>query len=120
MTAKTPTLRWHKALSLSMSNEYRIIADGAGWVDRTTRGRLVVRGADAESFLHSLLSNDIVNVGVGDGTYSTYLTPQGRMLADLEVLRRPDGWFLSTAPGRAAVVCSRLDQSIFSEDVHVE
>ena len=53
------------------------------------------------------------------GCYATYLTPNGRMLADLEVYRRPDAWLLGLAAERAATIAERLDQSIFSEDVRV-
>jgi folate-binding protein YgfZ len=100
-------------------DEYRIILDGAGWTDRPGRGRLRLEGADAASFLQALVSNDVTRVEPGQGVYATYLTPNGRMLADLEVYRRPDAWLLALAAERATPVAERLDQSIFSEDVRV-
>ena len=71
------------------------------------------------SFLQALVSNDVTRVEPGEGVYATYLTPNGRMLADLEIYRRPDAWLLGLAAERAAPIAERLDQSIFSEDVRV-
>lgn len=70
-------------------------------------------------FLQALLSNDVTRVEPGHGVYATYLTPNGRMLADFEIFRRPDAWLLGLAAERARPIAERLDQSIFSEDVRV-
>ena len=74
-----------------IQDEYRIIVHAAGWADRSGRGYLRLEGADAGSFLQALVSNDVSQLGAGEGRYATYLTPNGRMLTDLEVYRRPFG-----------------------------
>jgi tRNA-modifying protein YgfZ len=51
-------------------------------------GVLRVDGADAASFLHSQLSNDITRLGVGDARLAAYCNPQGRMLASFVALKR--------------------------------
>ena len=121
-----PRLRWRKSPRVpdipdirDIRDEYRIILGGAGWIDRPGRGRLRLDGADAGVFLQALVSNDVTRVGPGQGIYATYLTPNGRMLADFEIYRRPDAWFLGLAAERATAIAQRLDQSIFSEDVQV-
>ncbi len=91
----------------------------AGLVDRRTAGRLRVRGRDAVSFLHALLSNDVASLEAGRGCYATYLTPQGRMIADTRVYRRPDEVLLVVARGLAPALAERLDQLLFSEDVRI-
>jgi tRNA-modifying protein YgfZ len=102
-----------------IKDEYRIILEGAGWIDRPGRGRLRLDGADVRDFLQALVSNDVTRVETGSGMYATYLTPNGRMLADLEIYRRPDGWLLGLAAERVTPIAERLDQSIFSEEVRV-
>jgi folate-binding protein YgfZ len=102
-----------------IKDEYRIILEGAGWIDRPGRARLRLEGADVGDFLQALVSNDVMRVPPGGGMHATYLTPNGRMLADLEVYRRPDAWLLGLAAERATRIAERLDQSIFSEDVRV-
>jgi tRNA-modifying protein YgfZ len=102
-----------------MRNQYRIIETQAGHLDQRARGRLRLTGADAVSFLQALVSNDVAALQPGTGCYATYLTPQGRMLADFDVLRRPDGLFCSLAPGQLPALAQRLDQLLFSEDVTI-
>jgi folate-binding protein YgfZ len=102
-----------------IQDEYRIIVHDAGWADRPGRGYLRLEGADAGSFLQSLVSNDVSNLEAGEGRYATYLTPNGRMLTDLEIHRQPAFWLLGLEAERAAPIAGRLDQSIFSEDVRV-
>ena len=65
------------------------------------------------------MSNDVSRLGVNEGVYATYLTPNGRMLTDLDIFRRPGFWLLGLEQERAAPIADRLDQSIFSEDVRV-
>ena len=66
-----------------MKTQYRIIAAAAGYADCSDRGRIRLTGPDSRSFLQALLSNDVASLPAGSGVYATYLTPQGRMIADL-------------------------------------
>ena len=114
------TLRWRKDAPLNgMTDEYHTIKTGAGWIDRTARGRVLLEGADGISFLQALVSNDVARLASGQGAYATYLTPQGRMIADLEAYIRPGGVLLDVTDGVAEALATRLDLSVFSEDVRV-
>ena len=81
-------------------------------------------GGDAPSFLHALLTNDIAGLAPGDATYAALLTPQGRMISDMDVFRAAGtgtpAVLLSVPAGLAARLAARLDSSIFTEDVTVE
>jgi folate-binding protein YgfZ len=102
-----------------IADQYRIIATGAGWIDRFDRGRLRLEGRDVKTFLHALVSNDLEAVTSGAGTYATYLTPQGRMIADLAIYNCGD-YFLADVPATgAADLAKRLDLLVFAEDVRV-
>lgn len=102
-----------------MTPQYRTIATGAGWLDVSTRGRLRFVGPDAVSFLHALVSNDVEGLLPGRGAYATWLTPQGRMITDLRVLRDTDFIVAEVPAGMATALAVRLDQLIFSEKVRV-
>ena len=65
---------------------YDAVRRGAGVVDRPDRAPLVVGGADRVGWLQGLLSNDVAALRESQGCYAAYLTPQGRMLADLHVV----------------------------------
>jgi tRNA-modifying protein YgfZ len=102
-----------------MSIEYRTIADNAGYADRAEYGRLRFEGPDSIAFLQALVTNDVAALKSGQGAYAAYLTPQGRMIADLEVYHRGASVLCGVAPGLAEPLAARFDQLIFSEDVRV-
>ncbi len=52
--------------------------------DRSSEGRLRVTGADRVEWLQGLLTNDVAALAPGEGCYAAYLTPQGRMVSDLQ------------------------------------
>ena len=101
------------------ADEYRAARGRAGLFDRSARGRILVTGADAVAFLHGVLTNDIAALTAGRGCYALYLTPQGRIIADLDVLRLDDGVLLGLHPGVKDTLLTRFDQSIFAEDVRL-
>ncbi len=101
------------------TDQYRIIANGAGWLDRQSSGRLRIDGRDALGFLHALVTGDVQSLVPGRAVYAAYLTPQGRMIADLTIHRLEDGLLIQTAPGQGGPLAHRLDQLIFAEDARV-
>lgn len=82
-------------------------------------GLIVVSGRDRASYLQGLLTNDVVALAAGQGCYSTYLTPQGRMITDLHVYELGDVMLLRLPRTTKDVMLQRLDQFIFSEDVQL-
>lgn len=86
---------------------------------KTERGRLRFDGRDRLTFLQALVSNDVVSLDEGRGVYAVYLTPQGRMLADMRLFHRGDYLIADVPAGEAASLAARLDGLIFTEDVRV-
>jgi folate-binding protein YgfZ len=66
-----------------------------------------------------MLTNDIQALSPGSGCYSAYLTPQGRMLADMRVLDLGEVLLIDLDHDLSADVLARLDQFVFSEDVEL-
>ncbi len=91
----------------------------AAFIDRSDRGRIVVSGTDRASYLQGLLTNDILALGAGTGCYAAYLTPQGRMIADLWVYELGDVILLTMSRDVTPTILSKLDQFIFSEEVQI-
>jgi folate-binding protein YgfZ len=99
---------------------YPIVETGAGWFDRSARGRVTFDGADAVPFLQALITNDLAAVQPGRGVYSAYLTPQGRMITDFDLYRRREDLVWATVePGLATDLAKRFDDLIFAENVRV-
>jgi len=106
----------HPTLS---ATAYEAARHRAAFVDRSDRGRIVVSGADRRSYLQGLLTNDIAALGAGQGCYAAYLTPQGRMIADMHVYELGDVVLLTVSGDVKDGVLAKLDQFIFSEDVQL-
>ena len=105
---------------MSIRTHYDVARSGAVWVERPARGRLWLAGADRLSFLQGLLTNDTRALGPGRGCYAAYLTPQGRMIADMRLYEMEDGLLMTVPASVAAAVRDRFESLVFSEDVRVE
>lgn len=90
-----------------------------GFFDRADRGRISVSGADRRSFLQGLLTNDVAALQPGAGCYAALLTPQGRMISDMDVLELGDRIILVVPAATSARLVEQFDNSIFTEDVTV-
>ncbi len=99
---------------------YRAARERAGLFDRSGRGRIRISGGDAVAFLHGVLTNDITALAPGQGCYALYLTPQGRIIADLDVLRTDEAVLLGVHADVKDTLLTRFDQSIFAEDVRLQ
>jgi folate-binding protein YgfZ len=98
---------------------YKAALVNGGVVRRADRGVLAVAGADRAAWLQGLLTNDIGSLKEGESRYAAYLTPQGRMISDMNVIERGGRILLDVPAPLAASLRDRLDGLIFSEDVQV-
>jgi folate-binding protein YgfZ len=105
-------------MTASPPEEYRAARDRAAFFE-TSAGLLVVSGRDRGSYLQGLLTNDTAGLSAGHGCYAAYLTPQGRMIADMWVHELGDVILLRLPLAVKDTVLTRLDQFIFSEDVRL-
>lgn len=103
---------------MDVSN-YDALRGGCGLISRTERGRILLTGADRGSFLQGLLTNDIQSLAPGSGVYAAWLTPQGRMIADMNVLELGDAVLLDVPRELTRALVGKLEDSIFAEDVTV-
>ena len=105
---------------MPLPDQYHALREGAGLIDRSDRGRLLLTGADRRTYLQGLLSNDIAALTPGSGCYATYLTAQGRMIADMRTFEMGDALLVDLVGAVARRVCERWTELIFSEDVAIE
>lgn len=104
---------------MDLQTDYRALREAAGVVDRSSRGRITVAGADRRSYLQGLLSNDIAALVEGSGCYATYLTAQGRMIADMRVFDTGRSLLVDVDGTLAESIAARWSQFVFSEDVQI-
>lgn len=99
---------------------YDELRDGAAWLDISGRGQIRVAGEDRARFLHAMTTNHIQKLTPGTGCYAFFLTEQGRILADVNVLCRHDSFLLDVEPETLRKLLDHLDKFIIADDVTLE
>jgi folate-binding protein YgfZ len=91
----------------ALSPAYEACTTGAGLIDRSEAGKLLLTGEQAQTFLDGQVSNEIGKLEVGHGRYAALLTNKGRMLGDLRAFATEDGLL---------VLCERVAlQALFDQ-----
>jgi glycine cleavage system aminomethyltransferase T len=99
--------------------QYRVMREGAGLLERSGLGKLLVRGGDAAEFLQGQLTNEVEALGEGQGAYAALLDRKGHIQADLRLLRLADGFWLDTEAAALAPLCKHLETYKIGREVEV-
>jgi len=99
---------------------YEALRSGAAWIDVSSRGRIRVTGEDRARLLHAMTTNQVQQLTPGTGCYAFFLSAQGRILADVNLLCRDDYFLLDTEPETHEKVYGHLDKYIIADDVTLE
>jgi len=96
---------------------------GAGLFANPSREVVSVAGSDRVRWLNGMITNDVAALAPGptrSGCYAVLLTAQGRIVSDLQVLLRPDAFWLDLETASAGVVTERLGKYVIADDVSLE
>lgn len=88
---------WYMPVQYSgIVDEHKTVRSAAGLFDLGHMGQVDVRGPDALSFLQYIASNDVSTLGAGEAQYSMLLYPDGGVVDDIIIYRRPvkPGYFV--------------------------
>ncbi len=101
--------------------QYRVLCEKAGLLDRSGRGKLVLRGQEAAEYLQGQLTNDVEALGAGLGCYAALLDRKGHIQADMRVLRLGSGeiW-LDVEPEVTPAVLRHLQTYSVGREVEIE
>ena len=109
-----------EAASTSLSKDYAAVREGgAGLIDLSSRGRILVNGSDAAMFLNGLVTNDVKNLAVNSWIPAAFPTVQGRLLAAVRIIHREDGFLLDTEDTTHERVFRLLERFTLAGDFHV-
>src|SRR5688572_19711039 len=85
------------AIDSDVMAEYAAVRDGGvGLIDLSTRGRISVSGSEAVMFLNGLITNDMKTLGEKRWMPAAFPNVQGRLLAEVRVIRRAQDFLLDT------------------------
>jgi len=99
---------------------YQALRDRAAWMDLSGRGKIKLTGEDRARLLHAMTTNHIQQLTPGAGCYAFFLNDKGRILADANVLCRPEYFLLDVEPEVRESLYRHLDHYIIADDVTLE
>jgi len=102
------------------TSDYELVTEAAGWVDRSDRAKVVLRGGETIDFLQGQVTNDVDAIAPGGGCYAAVLNHKGKLRTDLRVLRGQDWFALDSDPVGAAVLLHMVRTYTLGRDVSFE
>ncbi|HKP36116.1 MAG TPA: glycine cleavage T C-terminal barrel domain-containing protein [Pyrinomonadaceae bacterium] len=104
----------------SMLTDYTAVRDGgAGLMDLSARGRLLVSGSEAVQFLNGLITNDMKVLAPNSWMPAAFANVQGRLLAAIRVIHRDDGFLIDTENATELTVIKLLERFTLAGDFHL-
>ncbi len=98
-------------------SEYAFAHNNVALIDKNYRAYLSFTGPDRVRYLNAILTNNIKDLRIGQGTVSLLLNPQGHILAEIETYALPDSLFcVSYAMIRARLI-EVIEKYIIMDDV---
>ena len=103
------------------STEYSAVRDGgAGVIDLSSRGRLLVSGSEAVMFLNGLITNDMKTLAVNSWMPAVFPNVQGRLIAAVRIIHRDDGFLIDTESATLETVAKLLERFTLAGDFRVK
>jgi folate-binding protein YgfZ len=105
--------------------EYAVVRErGAGLLDLSSRGRLLVTGSEAVAFLNGLITNDMKTLAEHRWMPAVFPNVQGRLLASVRVIRLADdggkpSFLIDTEPASRDRVLQTIQRFTLAGDFHV-
>jgi folate-binding protein YgfZ len=132
---ETPLIEAHRAagtrlvefegcvLPESFSNfekEYRAARDAVALFDTNWHVVLSLTGRDRVKYMHAITSNNIQALADGSGVLALLLTPQGRILAELEIYALPEKLLVLSHASQRERTLTTLKKYIIGSQVQIE
>src|SRR2546421_11872491 len=108
------------AINKISAAEYSTVRDGgAGLIDLSARGRILISGTEAVMFLNGLITNDMKTLAVNTWMPAAFANVQGRLLAVVRVINREDGFLIDTEDVTHSTVVKTLERFTLAGDFRV-
>lgn len=96
----------------ALRSEYEAARSAAGVIVRDDRRIVRVHGRDPVKMVHGLVTNDVQNMSAEQAVYAVLLTPKGRMVGDMRVLRQDADLLLDVDAGALDGVMAHLKKFV--------
>ncbi len=102
------------------AQEHQSVRKASGLFDFSFRAKIAVRGEDRVRFMQGMVTNDVLKLASGQGTYAFLLDAHGHLLADLRVYSAKDRFILDVDQDLHDKVLRTLEHYIIMDDVQLE
>jgi folate-binding protein YgfZ len=132
---ETPLIEAHRSLGARLAEfegcllpetfsdfdkEYRAAHESVALFDTNWHVILALTGRDRVKYMHAITSNDIQKLADASGTLALLLTPQGRILAELEIYALPEKLLVLSHASQRERTVTTLKKYIIGSQVQVE
>jgi folate-binding protein YgfZ len=98
---------------------YRAATEAAAVTEVDAFGLIKLTGNDRVSWLQGMITNDVEKLRPGTGCYAAHLTPQGKIVAHMIVVKDEDALWLSLERAAIPRLIDAFDKLLIMEDVHL-
>lgn len=102
-----------------LKTSYATLTRSAALADRSSRALLEATGKDRVAWLHNLITNEVRNLGQGEGCYAFTCNVQGRILFDLNVLVLKESLWIDIDRRFRDVAIKHFTKYTITEDVTI-
>jgi len=102
-----------------LAEYYRAATEGAAITELDSFGIVKLTGSDRASWLQGMISNDVEKLAPGSGCYAAHLTPQGKIVAQMNVLKDNDALWLSLERAAIPGLLAAFDRLLIMEDAQL-
>src|SRR5215469_2509329 len=98
---------------------YKAAHESAALIEKDIYGLVRLTGSERASWLQGMVTNDVEKLRPGQGCYAAHLTPQGKMVAHMLILRDEDCLWLVLERAIIPRLTAAFDKLLIMEDVQV-
>lgn len=103
-----------------VAREYKFARESVALIDKNYRAVISFTGKDRARYLNAMLTNNIRHLAPGHGNISLLLSPQGRIMAEVETLALEDRLLVVSHAMIRQRLIETFDKFIIMDDVTLE
>src|SRR5215831_4821187 len=102
-----------------LTETYKAATESVAIAEKDWGGIVKLTGRERVSWLQGMVTNDVEKLAPGTGCYAAHLTPQGKIVAQMQVLADADALWLSLERAAIPNLLSAFDKLLIMEDVQM-
>lgn len=102
-----------------VAESYKAATEAAALVEKDWAGLIKLTGGDRVTWLQGMVTNDVARLKPGMGCYAAHLTPQGKIVAHMQILAAEEALWLSLERSAVLPLMAGFDKLLIMEDVQM-